>query len=120
MIIGNVRDARQMVPDPDWKAEDHRGARARTSGGNSKDEDNQGGDMTSRRFKEESKRGGTKKVDSKKKPAQLKKNDNRATQDVKVQGGNTEVEYVSGQVLMKAQKSDKFHPLKVKEAVNVP
>ena len=24
MIIGNMRGARQMLPDPDWKAEDHR------------------------------------------------------------------------------------------------
>ena len=31
VIIGNVRGARQMLPDPDWKAEDQKGARARTS-----------------------------------------------------------------------------------------
>ena len=33
MIIGNVRDARLMLPVPDWKAEDQMGARARTSAG---------------------------------------------------------------------------------------
>ena len=47
LIIGNVRGARRMLPDPDWKAEDQPGVRARTSGGN-KDKDNdddQGGDI---------------------------------------------------------------------------
>ena len=57
VIIGNVRGARQMLPDPDWKAEDQRVARARTSGGNNDDNDNQGGDMPSWMFKEESNRG---------------------------------------------------------------
>ena len=38
VIIGNMRGARQMLPDPDWKAEDQPGVRARTSGGN-KDKD---------------------------------------------------------------------------------
>ena len=33
VIIGNVRGARQMLPDPVWKAEEQQGARARTSGG---------------------------------------------------------------------------------------
>ena len=83
MIIGNVRAARQMLPDPDWKAEDQREAQARTSGGNNKDNDNQGSDMPSWMFKEESNRGKTRNRDSKKKPAQIKKNDNHATQDVK-------------------------------------
>ena len=32
LIIGNVRGECQMLPDPDWKAEDQRGAQARTSG----------------------------------------------------------------------------------------
>ena len=32
VIIGNVRGARRMLPDPDWKAEDQPGVRARTSG----------------------------------------------------------------------------------------
>ena len=36
VIIGNVRGARQMLPHRDGKAEDQRGARARTSGGNNK------------------------------------------------------------------------------------
>ena len=35
IIIVNVRGAHQMLPDADWKAEDERGARARTSLGNS-------------------------------------------------------------------------------------
>ena len=47
VIIGNVRGARRMLPDPEWKAEDQPGVRARTSGGNKdKDnDDNQGGDI---------------------------------------------------------------------------
>ena len=83
VIIGNVRNARQMFPDPDWKAEDQQGTRARTSGGNSNDNDDQGGDMPtgcSKRSPIEK----TKKGDSNKKPAQLKKNDRRATQDCNV------------------------------------
>ena len=63
-----------MLPDIDWKAEDQRGARARTSVANN-DNNNQGGDMPSWMFKEESDREETKNRDSKKKPAQLKKND---------------------------------------------
>ena len=31
-MIGNVRGAHQMLPDPEWKAEDQREARARSSG----------------------------------------------------------------------------------------
>ena len=34
VIIGNVRGAQRMLPDPHWKAEDQPGVRARTSGGN--------------------------------------------------------------------------------------
>ena len=45
VIIGNVRGARQMLPDRDWKAEDQRG------GNNNNDDDNQGGDMPSWMFK---------------------------------------------------------------------
>ena len=47
VIIGNVRGARQMLPDPDWKAEVQKGAQARTSGANNNDNDNQGVDMPS-------------------------------------------------------------------------
>ena len=72
------------------EAEEKKRARARTSGGNNNDDDNQGGDMPSWVFKEVSNRGKTKKGDSKKKPTQLKKIDNHATQDVKVQEGTTE------------------------------
>ena len=50
VIIGNMRGARQMLPDPDWKAEDQREARARTKGGNNNDNDNKGGDMPSWMF----------------------------------------------------------------------
>ena len=76
VIIGNMRGACQMFPDPDWKAEDQRKARARTSGGNNNDDDNQGGHMPCCMFKEEYNRGKTKNRDSKKKPAQIKKNYN--------------------------------------------
>ena len=59
-------------------------------------------------------------TDSKKKPAQIKKNDNCATPDVKVQEGTTEEKCVTGPVLTRAQvkKSNKFHWLKVKEAMS--
>ena len=114
-----MRDACQMLPDPDWKAEDQRGSRARTSVGNNNDDDNQGSDLPSRMFKEESNREETKNRGSKKKPAQLKKNDNQATQDVKVLAGTTKGKCVAGPDLMRAQvkKSNKVHPLQVKEAV---
>ena len=56
--------------------------------------------------REETKNITLKKGDSKEKPAQLKKNDNHARQDVKFQEGATE------------EKSDKFHPFKVKEAIS--
>ena len=71
-------------------------------------------------FNEESNRGKTKYRDSKKKPAQIKENDNCATQDIKVQEGTTEGKCVAGPVLTRAQakKSDKIHPIKVKEAVS--
>ena len=68
-----------MLPDPDCKAEVQRGARTRTSGGNNNDDDNQGGDMPSWILEEESNREITKNRDSKKKNAQLMKNDNHAT-----------------------------------------
>ena len=53
VIIGNVRGARRTLPDPDWKAEDQPGVRARTSGGNKdKDnDDNQGGDIPAWMFR---------------------------------------------------------------------
>ena len=113
VIIGNMRGARQMLPDPDWKAEVQKGVRAR---GNNNDDDNQGGDMPGWMSKE-SNRVETKNRDSKKKPAQIKKTNNHATQVVKVQEGTTEGK--CGPVLARAQakKSDKIHPLKVKEAM---
>ena len=102
VIIGNVRGASQMLPDPDWKAEDQREAQAGTSGGNNNDDDNQGGDMHSWLFKEESNRGKTKYRDSKKKPAQMKKNDNHAIEDIKVPEGTTEGKCITGPVLTRA------------------
>ena len=50
-----MQGARRMLPDPDWKAEDQPGVRARTSGGN-KDKDNdddQGGDIPAWMFNRE-------------------------------------------------------------------
>ena len=47
VIIGNMRVAGQMLPDPDWKVEDQREAGARTSGGNNNEDHNLGGDMPS-------------------------------------------------------------------------
>ena len=71
-------------------------------------------------FKEESNRGKIKNSDSKKKPAQIKKNDNCAIEDIKVQEDTTEGKCVARLVLTRAQakKSDKIHPLKVKEAMS--
>ena len=103
VIIGNVRGAHQMLPDPDWKTGDQRGAQTRISGGNCNDDDNQGGDMPSWLFKVESNRGETEKGDSKKKPAQISKKDNCATQDVKVQEGTTEGKCDAGPVLTRAR-----------------
>ena len=74
VITGNVRGARQMLPDPDWKAGDQRGAQARSSAPNNNDDNKQGDDMPSWIIKE-SNRGETKNRDSKKKKAQLNKND---------------------------------------------
>ena len=56
------------------------------------------------------------KTRAQKKPAQIKKNDYRATQDVKVQEGTTEGKCVAGPCLTRDQvkKTDKLHPLKVK------
>ena len=120
VIIGNVKGARQMLPDPDWKVDNKREARARTSGGNNNDDDDQGGDMPSWMFKEDSNRGKTKNRDSKKKPTQFKKNDNHATEDIKALEETTEGKCVAGPVLTRpqAKKSDKIHPLKVKEAMS--
>ena len=58
--------------------------------------------------------------ETKKKPAQPKENDYHARQNVKVKKGATEEECVSGPVVTRAQakKSDKVHPLKVKEAMS--
>ena len=113
VIIGNVKGACQM------KADNQREAQARTSGGNNNDDDNQGGDMPSWMFRE-SNRGKTVYRDSKKKPAQIKKNDNCATEDIKVPKGTTEGNCITGPVLTMAQvnMSDKIHPLRVKKAMS--
>ena len=102
VIIGYMRGARQMLPDPNWKADNQKEAQVGTSGGNNDNDDNQGGDMSSWMFKEESNRGKTKNRDSKKKPAQIKKNDNRATEDIKVLEETTEGKCVAGPVLTSA------------------
>ena len=114
-----------MLPDPDWKAEDQPGVRARTSGGNKdKDnDDNQGGDIPAwmfRRSNQKTEKSAPKERDSKKKPAQPKENDDRARWNVKVKKGATEEECVAGPVVTRAQakKSDKVHLLKVKEAMS--
>ena len=114
-----MRGARGMLPDPDWKAEDQPGVRARTSGGN-KDKDNdddQGGDIPAWMFKrsnQKTEKSAPKERDSNKKPAQLKENDDRVRQIMKVREGATEEECVAGPVVTRAQakKSDKVHPLK--------
>ena len=125
VIIGNVRGARRMLPDPDWKAEDQPGVRARTSGGNKdKDnDDNQGGDIPAwmfRRSNQKTEKSAPKERDSKKKSAQPKENDDRVRRNVKVMEGATEEKCVAGPVVTRAQakKSDKVHPLKVKEAMS--
>ena len=125
VIIGNVRGARRMLPDPDWKAEDQPGVRARTSGGDKdKDnDDNQGGDIPAwmfRRSNQKTEKSAPKERDSKKKPAQPKEIDDRARRNVKVKEGATEEKCVAGPVVTRAQakKSDKVHPLKVKEAMS--
>ena len=84
-----MRGALRMLPDPDWKAEDQPGVRARTSGG-SKDkdnDDNQGGDIPAwmfRRSNQKTEKSAPKERDSKKKPAQPKENDDHARRNVKV------------------------------------
>ena len=115
----------RMLPDPDWKAEDQPGVRARTGGGNKdKDnDDNQGGDIPAwmfRRSNQKTEKSAPKERDSKKKPAQPKENDDRARRNVKVKEGATEEKCVAGPVVTRAQakKSDKVHPLKVKEAMS--
>ena len=125
VIIGNVHGARRMLPDPDWKAEDQPGVRARTSGGN-KDKDNDddlGGDIPVWMFKrsnQKTEKSALKKRNSKKKPAQPKENDGHARRNTKVKEGTTEEECVAAPVVTRAQakKSDKVHPLKVKEAMS--
>ena len=104
VIIGNVRGARRMLPDPDWKAEDQPGVRARTSGGNKdKDnDDNQGGDIPAwmfRRSNQKTEKSAPKERDSKMKPAQPKENDDRARRNVKVKEGATEEKCVAGPVV---------------------
>ena len=123
VIIGNVRGARRMLPDPDWKAEDQPGVIARTSDGNKDNDDNQGGDIPAwmfRKSNQKTEKSALKERDSKKKPARPKENDDHARRNTKVKEGATEEECVAGPVLMraKAKKSDKVHPLKVNEAMS--
>ena len=66
---------------------------------------------------ENTEKSAPKKRDSKKKPAQPKENDDRARRNVKFKEHATEEECVAGPVVTRAQakKSDKLHPLKVKD-----
>ena len=90
-----------------------------TSGGN-KDKDNDDqryGDIPAWMFQksnqEKSEKSVPKKRDSKKKPARPKENDDRARPNMKVR------ECVTGPVMTRAKaKTDKVHPLKVKEAMS--
>ena len=113
-----------MLSDPDWKAEDQPGVRARTSGNKDKDnDDDQGGDIPAwmfRKSNQKTEKSAPKERDSKKKPAQPRENDDCARQNVKVKEGATEEECVAGPVVTRAQtkKRDKVHPLKVKEAMS--
>ena len=126
VIIGNVRGARRMLPDPGWKADDQPGVRARTSGGNKDkdDDDDQGGDMPvwmlRKSNQEKTEKSALKKRDFKKKPAQPKGNDDHARRNMKVKEGATEEERVAGPVVTRAQakKSDKVHLLKVKVSMS--
>ena len=115
VIIGKVQVARRMLPDPDWKAEDQPGVRARTSGGKDND-DNHGGDIPAWRSNQKTEKSAPKERDSKKKPAQPKENDDRARRNMKVKEGATEEKCVAGPVVTRAQakKSDKVHPLRLK------
>ena len=54
VVTSNVRGVRQMLPDPNWKAEDQPGDQARTSGSKNNEDDDLGGDMPSWISKEES------------------------------------------------------------------
>ena len=86
-----------------------------TSGGNKdKDNDDQGGDLPAWMFrKSNQEKSAPKKRDSKKKPARPKENDYHARRNMKVR------ECVTRPVMTRAQsKSDKVHPLKVKEAMS--
>ena len=101
MIIGNVRGPGYMLPDPDWKADVQQEAQARTSWGTTIMMT--GGDMPSWMFKDGSNREETKNIDSKKKPTQPEKNDNRARQVGKVQEGATEETCAARPALTRAQ-----------------
>ena len=109
-----------MLAVLDWKAESQRGALARTKGCNNNGIDNQSGDMPSWVFKEESNREETEHIDSKKNSAQLKKNHNHATQEVKIQEGTKEGKCVARPVLARdqAKESDKIHLLKDKDGMS--
>ena len=85
-----MRGACQMLPDPDWKAEDQREVRARFSGGNTNDDDNQGGDMPIWMFKEESNRGKLRTETQRRSQPRSKRMNNHAAKDIKVQEGTTE------------------------------
>ena len=72
-----------------------------------------------KRSNQKTEKSAPKKRDSKK-PAQPKENDDRDRRSMKVKEGATEEECVAGPAVTRAQakKSDKVHPLKVKEAMS--
>ena len=73
-----------------------------------------------RRSNQKTEKSAPKERDSKKKPAQPKEIDDHARRNMKVKEGATEEKSVAGPVVTRAQakKSDKVHPLKVKEAMS--
>ena len=73
-----------------------------------------------RRSNQKTEKSASKERNSRKKPAQLKENDDCARRNVNVKEGTTEEKCVAGPVVTRAQakKSDKVHPLKVKEAMS--
>ena len=73
-----------------------------------------------KRSNQKTEKSALKKRDSKKKPAQPKENDDHARRSLKVKEGATEEKCVARPVVTRAQakKSDKVHPLKVKDAMS--
>ena len=73
-----------------------------------------------KRSNQKTEKSAVKERDSKEKPSQPKESDDHARGNVKVKEGSTEEKCVAGPVVTRTQakKSDKVHPLKVKEAMS--